>query len=194
MNRTDSHAVAQATHDLGSALWFGGAVMGAVGVNRSGEELSEGIDRIRVAKAAWRRFAPLEWAGIGAASLAGLQLTRAGTRRIALQKGFGTVTAAKAATMALGTAATAYAAYCGNRIGKLAERANEEGAKVEVKDATMPTSDTPEQIATWQRRQQVAQYAVPALAGANIAFGAYLSQSFRPGATAQGVWRRLRRD
>lgn len=190
--KTDSHAVAQATHDVGSALWFGGAVMGAVGVNRTGGELPEGIDRIRVAKAAWRRFAPLEWAGIGAASLAGLQLTRTGARRIALQKGFGGATALKALTMVLGVATTAYSAYCGSKIASAAERAVDEGATIEVKDATMPASATPQQVATWQRRQQVIQYAVPVLAGANIALGSYLSQSYRPVATSKGVLRRLR--
>ena len=32
-SNTDNHFVAQAVHDLGSALWFGGAVMGIAGVN-----------------------------------------------------------------------------------------------------------------------------------------------------------------
>jgi hypothetical protein len=29
MTQTDNHAVAQAVHDLGSALWFGGTVVGS---------------------------------------------------------------------------------------------------------------------------------------------------------------------
>ncbi|TDC85443.1 hypothetical protein E1193_02950 [Micromonospora sp. KC606] len=60
MTATDNHAVAQAVHDVGSALWFGGTVMGVAGVNRSGSDLAQGIDRIRVAESAWSRFGPVQ--------------------------------------------------------------------------------------------------------------------------------------
>ncbi|OZV80561.1 hypothetical protein CA850_14530 [Micromonospora echinospora] len=188
---TDNHAVAQAVHDVGSALWFGGTVMGVAGVNKSGSDLAQGIDRIRVAESAWRRFGPVQWAGIGATLLAGLYLARTGGRRLALQKGFASVGMAKAGTAVLGAAATGYAAYCGTRIGQLAEEARQRGSQVDVKDATLPTTGTPEEIAVWQRRQRVAQYVVPALAGANIVLGSYLVQSYRSVATARGVLRRL---
>lgn len=194
MTATDNHAVAQAVHDVGSALWFGGTVMGVAGVNKSGSDLTQGIDRIRVAESAWSRFGPVQWLGIGATLLAGLWLTRTSGRRMALQKGYASVGVAKAGTAVLGAAATAYSAYCGMRIGKLAEEAARHGEQVEVKDATAPTPNTPEEIATWQRRQRVAQYVVPVLAGANIVLGSYLVQSYRTMATAKGVLRRLLPD
>ncbi|MGK5671232.1 hypothetical protein ACSNOB_00085 [Micromonospora sp. URMC 106] len=194
MTATDNHALAQAVHDIGSALWFGGTVMGVAGVNKSGSDLTQGIDRIRVAESAWGRFGPVQWLGIGATLLAGLQLTRVGGRRMALQKGFASVGALKAGTAVLGAAATAYAAYCGSRIGRLAEEAQQRGDRVEVKDATIPTPNTPDQIATWQRRQRLTQYAVPVLSGANIALGSYLVQSYRTAATTKGVLRRLLPD
>lgn len=190
--KTDNHAMAQAVHDLGSALWFGGATMGAVGVNKSGQDLSQGIDRIRVAKSGWGRFSPLEWAGIGATMVAGLRLTRTTTGRLALQRSFGTVSALKAGVTVLGALATAYATFCGAKVATLAEQAYERGEDVEVKDATTPTPRTSEKIATWQRQQQVMQYVVPALAGANIALGSYLVESFRPLSTARGIKARLR--
>jgi hypothetical protein len=194
MTQTDNHAVAQAVHDLGSALWFGGTVMGVAGVNKSGADLQQGIDRVRVAASAWQRFAPAQWAGIAATLGAGLQLTRVGGRRIALQKGFGTIGALKAAVTVAGAAATAYAAYSGSKIGRIAEQIEISGEKLEVRDATQPTSETPPELATWQRRQRITQYVVPVLAGANIACGSYLVQSYRAGATAKGVLRRLLPD
>lgn len=194
MTATDNHAVAQAVHDIGSALWFGGTVMGVAGVNKSGSDLRDGIDRIRVAESAWGRFGPVQWLGIGAILLAGAQLARVGKRRMALQKGFGTVGALKAGLAVAGAAATGYAAYCGSRIGRLAEEAHQRGDKVEVRDATLPTSETPPEIAVWQRRQRVTQYLVPVLAGANIACGSYLVQAYRLGATGKGVLRRLLPD
>jgi hypothetical protein len=189
--QTDNHAVAQAVHDLGSALWFGGSTMGVVGVNSSGRDLKDGSDRIRVASSAWGRFAPAQWAGIAATLIAGLQLTRASGRRIALQKGYGTVGATKAALAVTGAAATAYAAYCGKRIADAAAEAERHGEPIEVTDATTPTEHTPERIAKWQRQQRVAQFVGPVLAGANIAAGAQLVQSYRSVPTIKGVLRRL---
>src|SRR3954467_9145187 len=174
MANSDNHFVAQAVHDLGSALWLGGSVMGIAGVNKSGSELSTGIDRVRVASSAWARFAPAQWGGIAATLLAGLRLTPVGGRRVALQKGFGSVGAVKAALAVAGAGATAYAAYAGSRIGKLAEEAERSGTPVQVKDATLPTQGTPPGIEKWQRRQRVTQFAVPLLAGANIVCGSGL--------------------
>ncbi len=187
----DNHVVMQAAHDLGSALWFGGAVMGVAGVNKSGADLTQGIDRIRVASSAWSRFAPVEWAGIAATLVAGAQLTAVSSNRVALQEGYGTVGSLKAAIAVAGAVATAFAAFSGGRIGKLAEQAHERGEVIEVKDATLPTPSTPKRIAKWQRRQRVSQYAVPLLAGANIVCGSYLVQSYRLGATTKGVLHRL---
>ncbi|MEU8663364.1 hypothetical protein [Actinoplanes philippinensis] len=191
--QNDSHAVAQAVHDIGSALWFGGSTMGVVGVNSAGRDLRDGADRIRVAGSAWNRFAPAQWAGIAATLLAGVQLTRFGGRRIALQKGFGTVGTTKAVLAVAGAAATAYAAYCGSRIAKEAAEAERRGELIDVIDATTPTDRTPERIARWQRQQRVAQYVAPVLAGANIAAGSRLVQSYRAGATLDGVLGRLMR-
>ena len=191
MSNTDNHAIAQAVHDLGSALWFGGTVMGVAGVNKSGADLEQGIDRVRVASSAWNRFAPAQWAGIAATLGAGLQLTRVGGRRMALQKGFAGVGALKAGIAVAGAAATAYAAYSGAKVGRLAEETEMRGQKLEVKDATSPTDQTPSELATWQRRQRITQYVVPLLAGANIVCGSYLVQSYRTAATAKGVLRRV---
>ena len=191
---SDNHFVAQAVHDLGSALWLGGAVMGVAGVNKSGSDLSQGIDRIRVASSAWSRFQPAQFGGIAATLIAGLRLTQVGGRRIALQKGFGTVGALKAGLAVAGAGATAYAAYSGAQIGKLAEQAQQRGETVEVKDATLPTAGTDPEIQKWQSRQRVTQFVVPALAGANIVCNSWLVQSYRVGATAKGVLRRLLPD
>src|SRR3712207_9184784 len=110
--------------------------MGIAGVNKSGQDLSQGLDRIRVASSAWSRFQPAQWAGIAATLLAGLRLTQVGGRRIALQEGFASVGALKAGIAVAGAAATGYAAYSGGRIGALAEQAYAHGEPIEVKDAT----------------------------------------------------------
>ncbi len=187
MTDTDNHWVAQAVHDLGSALWLGGTVMGIAGVNKSGSDLTQGIDRVRVASSAWSRYQPVQLAGIGATLLAGLRLTQVSGQRVALQEGYATVGALKAGLAVAGAAASGYAAYSGARIGKLAEEVERSGTRLEVKDATLPSETTPAELKKWQARQRVTQFAVPALAGANVVCNAWLVQSYRAGATVKGV-------
>jgi len=186
MPQTDNHFVAQAVHDLGSALWFGGTVMGIAGVNKSGSELTQGIDRVRVASSAWGRFAPAQWGGVLATLGTGLQLTNSNKGRLALQEGYGRVGAVKAALTVAGAGATAFAAYSGGKIGKLAEQASRDG-ELDVKDATLPSAGTPPEIAAWQGRQRVAQAAVPLLAGGVIVCNAWLVQAYRPVSTVKGL-------
>jgi hypothetical protein len=183
----DSHAVTQAVHDLGAALWFGGSVMGVAGVNKAGEDLRDDVDKVRVAASAWRRFAPAQWAGIAAVMIAGSRLTLLSKGRLAVQHGLGRAGAAQAVLAVGGAGATAYAAYSGRRIGELTERAHRGGRPVEVRDATIPSAVTPPEVAAWQRRERVAQYLVPLFAGANIVLNAYLTQQYRPGRTVRGI-------
>ena len=188
----DSRVVAQAVHDLGAALWFGGSVMGVAGVNKSGADLRDGVDKVRVAASAWRRFAPAQWLGIGAVMVAGSRLTWESKGRLAVQHGIGRAGAAQAAVAVAGAAATGFAAWSGSRIAQLTERVQERGERFDTEDATIPNGATPPEVAAWQRRQRVAQYLVPTLAGANIVLNAYLTQHYRPGATLAGIARRLR--
>ena len=186
-----SHVVAQSVHDLGAALWFGGAVMGVAGVNKAGNDLRDPLDKVRVAESAWRRFAPVEWAGIAAVLGAGTQLTRASKGRLATQHGWARAGGTKAAVAVAGAAASAFAAYSGNKIGQLTEQAARSGQQLDVQDASIPSAQTPPDIARWQKRQRAAQYLVPLTSGANIVLNAYLVQTYRPGATAKGLLRRL---
>lgn len=186
-----SPVLTQAVHDLGTALWFGGSVFGVAGVNKSGADLVDPLDRVRVASSAWRRFAPAQWAGVAATVLTGLRLTASNPGRVAVQPGFRGAGITKAAVTALGAAATGYAAYSGRKIAQATEAAVARGEHVEVKDATLPTEKTPPEVAGWQRRQRIAQYVVPAASGAVVVLNAYLTQSYRPAATARQLVRGL---
>ena len=188
---TSSHVVAQSVHDLGAALWFGGTVMGVAGVNKAGNDLRDPLDKVRVAESAWRRFAPVQWAGIAAVLGAGTQLTRASRGRLATQHGWARAGSTKAAVAVAGAAASAFAAYSGNKIGQLTEQAARSGQQLDVQDASTPSAQTPPDIVRWQRRQRAAQYLVPLTSGANIVLNAYLVQTYRPAATARGLLRRV---
>ena len=191
MSKSDNITLAQAVHDLGAALWFGGSVAGVAGFNKAGNDLPNPLDRIRVANSAWRRFGPVQWAGLAANAVAGLQLTRSSKSRLSLQQGYGRAGSVKAGITAAGALATAYAAYTGRQIGKLEEQARQQGRPLDVKDASQSSAQTPPDVAKWQKRQRVAQYLVPTLSGGNVVLGSYLARAYRPGATARGVLQRL---
>ncbi|HEY6747175.1 MAG TPA: hypothetical protein VI357_15835 [Mycobacteriales bacterium] len=193
MSNTDSAPIAQAIHDLGTALWFGGSVMGVAGVNKSGNELRDELDKIRVAGSAWKRFAPAQWGGVAASIIGGALITNSNKGRLAGQSGFAAAGATKAALTVVGVAATAFAAYSGNKIGQAAEAAVSRGEQFEVKDATSPAEKTPAEVATWQKRQRIAQVLVPATSGALVVLNSYLVQQYRPAATAKGLLGRLTR-
>ncbi|WP_432537575.1 hypothetical protein [Kineococcus arenarius] len=187
MSTSDNRYVTQAVHDLASALWFGGSVMGVAGVNKSGSDLAAGSDRIEVAASAWRRFQPAQWGGIATVLVTGSKLTAASGHRVAAQKGYGSVGALKVGFVLGGAVATAYAAFAGRKIAQASNAAEQRGEPVSVKDATLPTANTPADLAKWQGRQRIAQFAVPLFAGGNIFCNAYLTQSYRFGQTAKGV-------
>ena len=191
MSNDSSHVLAQSVHDLGAALWFGGAVMGVAGVNKAGNDLKDPLDKVRVASSAWTRFAPAQWTGVAAVLLAGTQLTRASKGRLVAQHGWARAGGTKAAVAVAGAAATAYAAYSGKKVGELTEQAAASGRPFDVQDASQPNAQTPADIARWQKRNRAAQYLVPIASGANIVLNAYLVQTYRPAAAARGVLRRV---
>jgi hypothetical protein len=88
------------------------------------------------------------------------------------QHGLGRAGAAQAVLAVVGAAATGFAAWSGSRVGRRTERARDRGEHLATIDATVPDDRTPPEIAVRQRRQRVAEYLVPALAGANIVVNA----------------------
>lgn len=75
MFRSNRNIIIRSLHDLGAAAWFGGALMGAVGVNGAAAAVREPPDRARVASAGWSKWSPVNkvsssvpggsWAGLG---------------------------------------------------------------------------------------------------------------------------------
>jgi hypothetical protein len=65
------NTVARTLHDVGLAAWFGGSLMGAVGLNGAAAAVEDPAQRLRVANSGWARWTPLNLAGI-AAHLAGV--------------------------------------------------------------------------------------------------------------------------
>ena len=84
--------------DVGAAAWFGGALMGASGLNAAADEVSDPADRDRVASAGWARWTPI-FRVAAATHLIGSLGVLAQTRSRGAAIGLGLTTAALGATV-----------------------------------------------------------------------------------------------
>jgi hypothetical protein len=91
------NTVSRSLHDLGLATWFGGSLMGAVGLNGAAAQVEEPRQRLRVANAGWNRWTPVNLAGIAAHLAGGAVLLGANKGRLAGQQGVASATVVKTA-------------------------------------------------------------------------------------------------
>jgi hypothetical protein len=180
----ETNTVARTVRDLGLANWFGGSLMGAVGLNSSARAVSDPRQRSRVPRAGWQRWTPLEAAGILAVVAGDSVLIASRPQHLAAQHGYARNLAIKLAINGAAVAATAGTWLLGRRLDQAGE--------VPVEGATEPNQDTPSQAAGAQRGLRVLQWAVPVLTGAHIAMNVLLAEQERPRVVARGVLRRGR--
>ena len=183
MASTDN-TVARSLHDLGLATWFGGSLMGAVGLNGAAAQVQEPKQRLRVATSGWARFTPVNLAGIAAYTIGGVILTGANKGRLAGQQGVGTATTVKTALTVAALGATGYARLLGKKL--------EQAGDVPVEGGTTPDPTTPEDVARAQRQLTALQWVIPALTGAMLVVNARMGEQQRPAQVTKGLLRRLR--
>ena len=174
---------ARAAHELGLATWFGGSLMGAVGLNAAAKQASEPTERLAVANAGWARWTPVNAAGIAAFMGGGLAVMWGNKGRTVAQEGVAGATVAKNVLSVVTLAATAYARVLGQRLM--------EYEKVPVADGTTPVSDTPDDVRAIQRQLKILQYAIPAHVAGLIVLDALMGEQQRPAQVARGLTRRL---
>jgi hypothetical protein len=101
---TASATALRALRDLGGSAWFGGALMGAAGLNAAADRAGAEMDRDEVVSAGWAAWGPIFRAAVAAHVLGSVaELVR--TRRAGAAVGLGFTAAAlgaQAGTMVLG--------------------------------------------------------------------------------------------
>jgi hypothetical protein len=178
------NTVSRSLHDLGLATWFGGSLMGAVGLNGAAAEAEEPTQRLRVANAGWNRWTPVNLAGIAAHVAGGTVLLGANKGRVASQQGVARATVVKTALTGAALAATAWSRALGAKLNQAGE--------VPVSGGTDPSTDTPEDVAKAQRQLKVLQWVIPALTGAVLVLNARMGEQQRPAQVTGGLRGRLR--
>ena len=177
------NTLARSLSEVGLAAWFGGSLMGAVGVNGAAAEVDSPTQRARVANAGWSRWTPVNLAAIGAHIVGSTLLTGGNKGRLSGQKNVATTGIAKAAITGAALAATAYARALGQKVMNAGD--------VPVEGGTDPAAQTPPEVAGAQRKLNVLQWAIPALTGSMLVMDALMGEQQRPSEVAKGVARRL---
>ena len=180
----ENNSLARSLHDLGLAAWFGGSLMGAVGVNGAAAQVEEPKQRLRVANAGWNRWTPVNLAGIVAHLAGGTVLLGANKGRVASQQGVASATVIKTALTGAALAATAWSRALGAKLDQAGE--------VPVEGGTDSAATTPEDVAKAQRQLKVLQWVIPALTGAVLILNARMGEQQRPAQVGGGLLGRLR--
>lgn len=173
------HTVIRAMHDLGAAAWFGGSLMGAIGLNGASQSVSDPSQRTRVASSGWARWSPVSAAAIGAHVIGGLGLIVTNRDRVQKQAGVTANTTVKTLLTAAAVGTTAYSGVLGAKVAAAGDVPAEGGA--------VPSESTPSEIATAQQQLRALQWATPALTGMIIALGAQQGEQQRPSQILRGV-------
>ena len=162
----------RSVHDLTAAAWFGGSLMGAVGLNGAAAEAKDPTERTRLSALGWKKWAPIQAAAIGMHFLAGLALINDNKTRVAEQDGVGRLTVYKTAVTAVAAAVTLYSGLLGGKVEKLAEQGSQ--------GATEPRAGASDELKSAQRQLKILQWSIPALSGAVIVMGAQHGELQRP--------------
>ena len=84
--------VARSIHDLTAGAWFGGSLMGAIGLNGATAEARDPAERTRLSSLGWKKWAPVQTAAFGAHFLSGLAIMWENKGRMAKQDGVTSLT------------------------------------------------------------------------------------------------------
>ncbi|WP_380169309.1 hypothetical protein [Jannaschia sp. R86511] len=176
---SNRNTVVRVLHDVGAAAWFGGTLMGAVGLNGAADSVEQREDRARVASVGWARWAPVNAAALGAHVAGGIGLLLANRDRAAHQEGTRGNTVAKSLLTVAGVGLTAWSGVLGAQVAK--------AGQVPAQGAVTPSGETPDDVAGAMRQLRVVQYAIPAVAGVLIALGAQQGEQQKPEEQRKGL-------
>jgi hypothetical protein len=173
------NTVVRSLHDIGAAAWFGGSLMGAVGVNGAAAAVRDPRDRARVASAGWAKWSPVNAAAVGAHLLGGAAILKENRDRARFQSGVRSNTAVKLAVTGAAVAVTLANSILGRKAAQ--------GSGSPVHGATEPAAPTPPDVAAAQQKLRVLQWAQPVLTGAIVVLGSQQGEQQRPGQILTGV-------
>lgn len=166
-----SSLLIRSLHDLGAAAWFGGSLMGAVGLNGATSQAHDPAERTRLSSLGWAAWAPVQTVAIGAHLIGGVGELLDNRNRVKAHGPTQANSVAKTVLTAAAMGVTAYSGALGKKVADLAD----EGAE----GATEPSPRASSELKAAQQQLKYAQWAIPALAGAIVVLGAQQGEQQR---------------
>ena len=166
------NTVVRSMHDVGLAAWFGGALMGAVGLNGATAQARSSAEGLKLASIGWRRWFPVELLAIIVHGIGGVGLILSNKERLKNQAESRTNTMVKLWVTGAALATTATSGV----LGMVIENRSSEGAE----GITEPSADASPELSSAQRAQKVLQWLTPALTVVMIILGAQQGEQQRP--------------
>ncbi len=176
------NTLSRSLHDLGLSAWFGGSLMGAIGLNGAVSRAADPTERLSLSAQGWRMWAPVNTAAIVAHGIGGLGLLLGNCRRVKQQNGAMSNTIVKTALTLVAASLTAYSAVLGRKV----EAESQQGGE----GATEPSSGASSELAQAQRQLKMTQWAIPALTGALVVLDSQQGEQQRPTQQLRGLWKR----
>jgi hypothetical protein len=176
---SDQHTVLRSLHDLGLAAWFGGNLMGAIGVNKAAAEARDPSERTRLSAVGWGAWSPFQAAAIGAHLVGSVGMLVVDRGRTATQRGARRNTVVKTALTAAALGTSVASGVLGAKVG---QRSPTPSAT-----ATEPSAQTPPDVAAAQQALKPLQWASPALTGALVVLAAHQSEQQRTSGLLRGA-------
>jgi hypothetical protein len=156
----------RATHLTTNAAWFGGSLMGAVGLNPAAREGDDERERAAIADEGWSRWGPVQGGAVALHLLSGLAILADNRRRVRRHR---PTTVAVVAKTALTGAAVAFGAET-YRVG---------AAYGDAREASADDPAARREAQVLARRLRWLQWTTPALTGGILVLDAYLGEQQR---------------
>ena len=159
-------------HDIGLGAWFGGSLMGVVGLNGGAATAREPSERLAVASAGWAKWTPVQLGAMAIHGIGGAGLIFANKSRLLAQPESRTNTIVKASITFAAIGTSVYSGILGARIAKNAE----EGGH----GVTEPFASSSDELESAQSQQKILQWVTPVLTLVLIVLAAQQGEQQRP--------------
>ncbi|GGF41289.1 hypothetical protein [Subtercola lobariae] len=169
---SERNTLVRSMHDLGLAAWFGGTLMGAVGLNGAAAHAKDPAERLSLSALGWAKWAPVQLAAIAVHGIGGIGLIAGNKARLAGQPESRTNTKLKLALTVAAGGASLYSGLLGRTIGLHSS----EGAET----VTEPASTASAELTAAQKKQRILQWVLPVLTGTLIVLAAQQGEQQRP--------------
>ncbi|WP_043444473.1 hypothetical protein [Arthrobacter sp. L77] len=174
--------LARSAHDLGAAAWFGGTLMGAVGLNGATGKAKDPKERTRLSSLGWAKWAPVQTAAFAAHAIGGIGLILGNKGRVAAQDSVGSNTVVKSVVTVIGMALSLYSGILGKKVGELADQGSA--------GATEPRPGASDELAKAQSQLKITQWLLPVVSAIVVVLGAKQGEMQRPENVKKGLLRK----